>query len=62
MCRGHNVETCIVVRHLTPSDEMVVKDGAKDLREDELYPLAKRPYGKLKVNEALYWHLGYLLA
>lgn len=38
-----------MVRHLTPSEEAVDVDGAVTFKEDELYPVAKRPYGKLKV-------------
>ncbi|XP_046567034.1 acetyl-coenzyme A synthetase, cytoplasmic-like isoform X2 [Haliotis rubra] len=46
--RSHKVSKCIVVRHLSPSDEEVI-DGDGDGHDE---PPAKRPYRKLKIN----WH------
>ena len=48
LCRGHAVKTCVVVRHLSPDDEIVVSDGGAhgDCDDNEI---AKRPYLKLKV-------------
>lgn len=44
---GHRVETCIVVRHLSPADEQII-DGSNGDSADE--PPAKRPYRKLQVR------------
>ena len=51
-CRGHVVKTCIVMRHLSPTDEDVIEDGATEGNyDDNEFTLGKRPYRKLKVRE-----------
>ncbi|XP_064617241.1 acetyl-coenzyme A synthetase, cytoplasmic-like [Liolophura sinensis] len=54
---GHHVETCIVVRHLSPADEQII-DGSNGDSSDE--PPAKRPYRKLQIKwkdgRDKWWH------
>ena len=49
--RGHKVQTCIVVRHLSPDDEIIVQDDVSG--DDDQEPPAKRPYNKFKVKHFL---------
>ncbi|XP_050403222.2 acetyl-coenzyme A synthetase, cytoplasmic isoform X2 [Patella vulgata] len=53
--KGHRVEKCVVVRHLSPSDEIVKTNG--DFEEE---PEACRPSRKLKINwqpgRDIWWH------
>ena len=51
MNRGHVVENCIVVRHLTPSEEDIIQGGTGDAGEEEA--VAKRPTRKLEVNKQI---------
>ena len=46
--RSHVVECCVVVQHLTPSEEDVVAGGTGDASDEE--PVAKRPTKKLEVR------------
>ncbi|XP_041356714.1 acetyl-coenzyme A synthetase, cytoplasmic-like isoform X2 [Gigantopelta aegis] len=50
--RGHTVEKCIIVRHLSPENEIIVHDDVNGDQDQE--PPAKRPYNKFKIN----WHSG----
>ncbi|KAJ8305858.1 hypothetical protein KUTeg_016403 [Tegillarca granosa] len=54
--RGHKVERCIVVRHLSPSDEIITEDGDGDCTTE---PPAKRPSRQLKIqwsDRDSWWH------
>ena len=50
--RGRSIDTCIVVRHLSPADEQVVtENGASEgTTTQETDAEAKRPCRKLKVK------------
>jgi hypothetical protein len=48
--RGHKIQACIVVRHLSPSQEDIVHGGTIDLNEESTYrPIGKRPCRRLEV-------------
>ncbi|KAJ8306425.1 hypothetical protein KUTeg_016970 [Tegillarca granosa] len=54
--RGHKVERCIVVRHLSPSDEIITEDGDGDCTTESP---AKRPSRQLKIqwsDRDSWWH------
>ena len=48
--RGHKISACIVVRHLSPSQEDVIHGGTYSLNEEDGYrPIGTRPYHRLEV-------------
>ncbi|BFZ16433.1 hypothetical protein BsWGS_19472 [Bradybaena similaris] len=59
--KGKPVETCVVVRHLSPADEIITNSSNSSGAEDgDDGPVAKRPCGKLKihwsVDRDVWWH------
>ena len=49
---GHHVDSCIVVRHLSPGDEDIINGGCGDAGEEEIHcTVAKRPYKKIEVGK-----------
>jgi len=48
--RGHTVQACIVVRHLSPTQEDIVHGGTSDVNEENTYrPIGERPCRRLEV-------------
>ncbi|CAG5133632.1 unnamed protein product [Candidula unifasciata] len=59
--KGKPVEICVVVRHLSPAEEIVTYiSHSNGIEDGEDGPVAKRPCGKLKINWSkgrdVWWH------